>query len=449
MRSRERHRLRSAARRVRSAGSRSGRAAAACIARIGTKLSTSGIELGQRPRAVAVRERRRGPSAGRRRNCHRHTIRLEWRRLDHAFPSETQMRLSRYFLPLLKETPAEAQIVSHQLMLRAGMVRQSAAGIYSWLPLGLSVLQARRADRPRGDGPGRLPRDPDADDPAGRALAGERPLRRLRQGDAQDHRPPRARRCSTGRPTRRSSPTSSAAASAAIATCRSTSTRSSGSSGTRSGPRFGVMRGREFYMKDNYSFDLDFAGAKRSYDNMFIAYLKTFRRMGLTAIPMRAASGAIGGDMSHEFQVLAATGESEVFYDAAFEEIDFLDRADAARRAAEGPLRRDRRAARPGELPGAGRPAAFRPRHRGRPDLLLRHQILQAPGRHRDGPGRPGGPGRDGVLRHRRLAPGRRPDRGLPRRGRDQMAGAGRALPARPDQSARRATPSATPSARI
>jgi prolyl-tRNA synthetase len=89
-------------------------------------------------------------------------------------------------------------------------------------------------------------------------------------------------------------------------------------------PRFGVMRGREFFMKDNYSFDLDFAGAKRSYDNMFIAYLKTFRRMDLTAIPMRAATGAIGGDMSHEFQVLAATGESEVFYDIAFEEIDFL-----------------------------------------------------------------------------------------------------------------------------
>jgi prolyl-tRNA synthetase len=92
-------------------------------------------------------------------------------------------------------------------------------------------------------------------------------------------------------------------------------------------PRFGVMRGREFYMKDNYSFDLNFEGAKRSYDNMFLAYLKTFRRMGLTAIPMRAASGAIGGDLSHEFQVLAPTGESEVFYDAAFEEIDFLDPA--------------------------------------------------------------------------------------------------------------------------
>jgi prolyl-tRNA synthetase len=89
-------------------------------------------------------------------------------------------------------------------------------------------------------------------------------------------------------------------------------------------PRFGVMRGREFLMKDNYSFDLDLAGAMRSYDNMFVAYLKTFRRMGLTAIPMRAESGAIGGNLSHEFQLLAATGESAVYFDRAFEEIDFL-----------------------------------------------------------------------------------------------------------------------------
>jgi prolyl-tRNA synthetase len=96
-------------------------------------------------------------------------------------------------------------------------------------------------------------------------------------------------------------------------------------------PRFGVMRGREFLMKDNYSFDLDFEGAMRSYDNMFVAYLTTFRRMGLTAIPMRAESGAIGGNLSHEFQILASTGESEVFFDAAFEEIDFLhDQLDIA-----------------------------------------------------------------------------------------------------------------------
>ena len=143
-------------------------------------------------------------------------------------------------------------------------------------------------------------------------------------------------------------------------------------------PRFGVMRGREFLMKDNYSFDLDLAGAMRSYDNMFVAYLKTFRRMGLTAIPMRAASGAIGGDLSHEFQVLAPTGESAVFYDAAFEEIDFL--RDEARRSSDLKslyAATDERA-RPGELPGAAGAPALRARHRGRPDLLLRHQVLQA-----------------------------------------------------------------------
>ena len=201
-------------------------------------------------------------------------------------------------------------------------------------------------------------------------------------------------------------------------------------------PRFGVMRGREFLMKDNYSFDLDFEGAKRSYDNMFVAYLKTFRRMGLTAIPMRAASGAIGGDMSHEFQVLASTGESAVFYDAAFEEIDFR-----ARRRCDVEQLKALYAATdeqhdPASCPVPPGAAALRARHRGRPDLLLRHQVLQAHGRHRDGPGRPGGPGRDGLLRHRRLAPGRRADRGLPRRRRHHLAGAGGAVQARPDQPA-------------
>src|ERR671935_232166 len=122
------------------------------------------------------------------------------------------MRLSAYFLPLLRENPSEAQIVSHRLMLRAGMIRQSSAGIYTWLP-----------------------------------------------------------------------------------------------------PRFGVMRGREFLMKDAYSFDLDAKGAKQSYNRMFVAYLRTFARMGLKAIPMRAETGPIGGDLSHEFIVLAENGESGVF----------------------------------------------------------------------------------------------------------------------------------------
>src|SRR5260370_1023561 len=133
------------------------------------------------------------------------------------------MRLSAYFLPLLRENPSEAQIVSHRLMLRAGMVRQSSAGIYSWLPLG-----------------------------------------------------------------------------------------------------FRVMRGREFLMKDNYSFDLDAKGAKHSYNKMFVAYLRTFARMGLKAIPMRADTGPIGGDLSHEFIILAETGESQVFCDRAWLDADIL-----------------------------------------------------------------------------------------------------------------------------
>jgi prolyl-tRNA synthetase len=251
------------------------------------------------------------------------TIRLWWRRLDHAFPSETQMRLSRYFLPLLKETPAEAQIVSHQLMLRAGMVRQSSAGIYSWLPLGLRVLrrveQIVREEMDRAGcheilmpaiQPAELWQESGRYDDYGKEMlrVTDRHERPMLYGPTHEE---------------------------VVTDIFRRSIRSyrdlpinlyqiQWKFRDEIRPRFGVMRGREFYMKDAYSFDLDFEGAKRSYDNMFIAYLKTFRRMGLIAIPMRAASGAIGGNMSHEFQVLAATGESQVYYDAAFEELDLL-----------------------------------------------------------------------------------------------------------------------------
>jgi prolyl-tRNA synthetase len=233
------------------------------------------------------------------------------------------MRLSRYFLPLLKETPAEAQIVSHQLMLRAGMVRQSSAGIYSWLPLGLRVLRrVEQVVREEMDAagcheilmpaiqPAELWQESGRYDDYGKEMlrVTDRHERPMLYGPTHEE---------------------------VVTDIFRRSVRSyrdlpvnlyqiQWKFRDEIRPRFGVMRGREFYMKDNYSFDLDFEGAKRSYDNMFIAYLKTFRRMGLTAIPMRAASGAIGGDMSHEFQVLAATGESQVFYDLAFEEIDFV-----------------------------------------------------------------------------------------------------------------------------
>jgi prolyl-tRNA synthetase len=233
------------------------------------------------------------------------------------------MRLSRYFLPLLKETPAEAQIASHQLMLRAGMIRQSSAGIYSWLPLGLRVLRKiEQIVREEMDAagcleilmptvqPGELWQESGRYDDYGKEM--------LRISDRHD-------RPMLYGPTHEE----------VVTDIFRRSVRSyrdlpvnlyqiQWKFRDEIRPRFGVMRGREFFMKDNYSFDLDFEGAKRSYDNMFVAYLKTFRRMGLTAIPMRAAAGAIGGDMSHEFQVLASTGESGVFYDIAFEEIDFL-----------------------------------------------------------------------------------------------------------------------------
>ena len=151
-------------------------------------------------------------------------------------------------------------------------------------------------------------------------------------------------------------------------------------------PRFGVMRGREFLMKDAYSFDMDYAGAVVSYRKMMLAYMRTFQRMGLKAIPMEAETGPIGGDLSHEFIILAPTGESQVYYDAGFEEIDWVNAkfdynaGDLAGvlRADDVALRRDRREARRGEVGKVEPPtAARRPRHRGRPHLLLRHQIHQ------------------------------------------------------------------------
>ena len=234
------------------------------------------------------------------------------------------MRLSRYFLPLLKETPAEAQIVSHQLMLRAGMIRQSSAGIYSWLPLGLRVLRrVEQIVREEMDAagcheilmptiqPAELWHESGRYDDYGKEMLRitDRHERPMLYGPTHEE---------------------------VVTDIFRRSVRSyrdlpvnlyqiQWKFRDEIRPRFGVMRGREFYMKDNYSFDLDFAGAKRSYDNMFVAYLKTFRRMGLTAIPMQAASGPIGGDLSHEFQVLAPTGESQVFYDAAFEAIDLIE----------------------------------------------------------------------------------------------------------------------------
>jgi prolyl-tRNA synthetase len=233
------------------------------------------------------------------------------------------MRWSRYFLPLLKETPADAQIISHQLMLRAGMIRQSSAGIYSWLPLGLRVLSkveqiVREEMNAAGAHEILMPAIQPAElwQESGRYEDYGKEMLRVTD---------RHERPMLYGPTHEEVVTDIFRRS--VKSYRDLPInlyQIQWKFRDEIRPRFGVMRGREFLMKDNYSFDLDRAGAMRSYDNMFVAYLKTFRRMGLTAIPMRAESGAIGGDLSHEFQILAATGESAVFFDSSFEEIDFI-----------------------------------------------------------------------------------------------------------------------------
>ncbi len=222
------------------------------------------------------------------------------------------MRLSRFFLPTLKETPAEAQIVSHRLMLRAGMVRQAAAGIYSWLPLGWRVLQnITRIVREEQDRAGAvemlMPTIQSADLWRESGRYDDYGQEMLRITDRHD------RDLLYG-------PTNEELITDIVrATLRSYKDLPKNlyhiqwKFRDEIRPRFGVMRGREFLMKDAYSFDLDKAGARHSYNQMFVAYLRTFDRMGLKAIPMAADTGPIGGDMSHEFVILAETGESEVY----------------------------------------------------------------------------------------------------------------------------------------
>ena len=232
------------------------------------------------------------------------------------------MRLSQYFLPLLRENPSEAQIVSHRLMLRAGMIRQSSAGIYSWLPLGLRVLkrveQIVREEQDRSGAqeilmptiqPAELWRESGRYDDYGKEMLRirDRHEREMLYGPTNEEQVTEIVRAS-------------------IKSYRDLPKNLyhiQWKFRDEVRPRFGVMRGREFLMKDNYSFDLDAAGAKHSYNRMFVAYLRTFARMGLKAIPMRADTGPIGGDLSHEFHVLAQTGESEVFVHSDYLEMNW------------------------------------------------------------------------------------------------------------------------------
>jgi prolyl-tRNA synthetase len=233
------------------------------------------------------------------------------------------MRLSQYFLPLLRENPSEAQIVSHRLMLRAGMIRQSSAGIYSWLPLGLRVLKrVEQIVREEQDRSGAqeilMPTIQPADlwKESGRYEDYGREMLRLKD---------RHEREMLYGPTNEEQVTQIVRD--AVKSYRDLPKNLyhiQWKFRDEVRPRFGVMRGREFLMKDNYSFDLDARGAKHSYNKMFVAYLRTFARMGLKAIPMRAETGPIGGDLSHEFQILAETGESEVYCDRRWLETETL-----------------------------------------------------------------------------------------------------------------------------
>ncbi len=228
------------------------------------------------------------------------------------------MRLTHYYLPVARETPADAQIVSHKLMLRAGLIRQTAAGIYAWLPLGHRVLrnieQIVREEQDRAGAIEMLMPTIQAADywrATGRYDAYGPEMLRITDRHERDL---------LYGPTNEDMLT-------AIFQGSARSYRDlprilyhiQWKFRDEIRPRFGVMRGREFLMKDAYSFDLDEAGARISYNRMFVAYLRTFARMGLRAIPMQADTGPIGGDLSHEFIILAPSGESEVFFHKSWE----------------------------------------------------------------------------------------------------------------------------------
>ena len=232
------------------------------------------------------------------------------------------MRLTRYFLPTLKETPAEAQIVSHRLMLRAGMARQATAGIYSWLPLGYKVLRrieeiVHQEQQRAGAIPMLMPTIQPAD------LWRE-------SGRYDDYGPEMLRIRDRHERDMLYGPTNEEMITEIFrAYCGSYRDvprnlyHIQWKFRDEVRPRFGVMRGREFLMKDAYSFDLDKAGALHSYRQMMVAYLRTFQRMGLKAIPMRAESGPIGGDYAHEFLIMADTGETEVHLDSRLLDLSF------------------------------------------------------------------------------------------------------------------------------
>ncbi|HWE45253.1 MAG TPA: proline--tRNA ligase [Caulobacteraceae bacterium] len=231
------------------------------------------------------------------------------------------MRLSRYFLPVLKETPGDAQIVSHRLMLRAGMIRQEAAGIYAWLPLGLAVLkkieQIVREEQVRAGAVELLMptlqladlwRESGRYDDYGQEMLRitDRHERELLYGPTNEEMITEIFRAYVR----------------SYKALPMNLFHIQWKFRDEQRPRFGVMRGREFLMKDAYSFDIDEAAGRKAYNRMFVAYLNTFARMGLRSVPMRAETGPIGGDLSHEFIILADTGESQVYCHRDLVEMD-------------------------------------------------------------------------------------------------------------------------------
>jgi prolyl-tRNA synthetase len=251
--------------------------------------------------------------------------------LDFPNFAGTYMRLSRYFLPILRETPKEAEIVSHRLMLRAGMIRQEAAGIYAFLPLGLRVLRnvcrIVREEQDRAGAiellmptlqPAELWRESGRYDDYGKEMlrVQDRHERDMLYGPTNEEMITEVFR-------------------AYVRSYKDLPLNLyhiQWKFRDEVRPRFGLMRGREFLMKDAYSFDIDLEGARHAYNKMFVAYLRTFARLGLKSIPMVAESGPIGGNLSHEFIILASTGESEVYchrdyldFDVPPEGVDFAD----------------------------------------------------------------------------------------------------------------------------
>lgn len=230
------------------------------------------------------------------------------------------MKLSQYFLPTLKENPIDATVVSHQLMVRAGMIRQTASGIYTWLPLGLKTLRnVEKIIRQEMDKSGALEVLMPTIQPAelwqesGRYDAYGKEMLRIKDRHDRDI---------LYGPTHEEVITD-------IFRKNVTSYKDLPKNlyqihwkfRDEIRPRFGLMRGREFLMKDSYSFDIDEASAKKTYNLMYETYLKIFHKMGLKAVAIRADTGAIGGDLSHEFHILADTGESAIYYDAKLEDL--------------------------------------------------------------------------------------------------------------------------------